>query len=82
MDNCPILNDVVDNDDAFGVVSSFDFDVGVDIEVKVIKFQNLMPGVAKLHFPSFEYNIMFFSEGERVRYSGVRYRQKGSTGGF
>ena len=43
MDNCPILNDVVDNDDAFDVVSSFDFDVGVDIEVKVIKFQNLMP---------------------------------------
>ena len=43
MDNCPILNDVVDNDDAFDVVSSFDFDVGVDIEVEVIKFQNLMP---------------------------------------
>ena len=43
MDNCPILNDVVDNDDAFDVVSSFDFHVVVDIEVKVIKFQNLMP---------------------------------------
>ena len=79
MDNCPILNDVVDNDDAFDVVSSFDFDVGVDIEVKVIKFQNLMPwsGVAKLRV---QHNV--FPGGERVRYSGVRYRQKGSTGGF
>ena len=44
MPNCLILRVVVDNNnddaagDAFDVNSSFDFDVYVDIEVKVINF--------------------------------------------